>query len=533
MPTSPLALILVSVSTPEQAADEKQSLETQERDLRAIAEQRGWRVIAALRIPGFSRDYISIEECERDMLAATPPITAIQVLRKMTEDRAYDIFMVRDADRFGRTQSLIMQIAETICVKQGLKIFSQIDNTLVEGTAVRFWAAMTGLRSAGEMDKKKLYRHNGMEKRAERGLHEAITPWFHQTIRDPNNGKALRVELREEYRYIWDAVFKVIVEERIGFIRVEQVLYEKYQIVNPITGRPFRPKFFYETLCTKPVAWGHRSRGLHRHKDVGEWVYDSSVLPPAGATLYYDVLPPIYTGQQADDLCDELRRRAQISGGAKPTHPSTFSGLVVCDYCDNHMAFVDRPEKRWVVYRCQTHDRHKYDGPDCPAKPKSITLERLQDWLRPFLERLLAGEPLEDLFPSIVSGVENELRTIEQHLAAVEAEKTRLIERLGLVPDSLLADYQRQLNQVAERADALQTRFQSLKVAAQSQNRGGQVAAFNDLAQIGLDAFWQADPGRQQQILKRLFGRWKIIVADGKVIGVAQAGRRSNRHPAA
>lgn len=529
-----LALILVSVSTPEQAADSKQSLETQERDLRAIAGQRGWQVIDVLRIPGFSRNYISWEECAADMLKQG--ITAMSDLKRHCEQHTFDVFMVRDADRFGRTQSLIMQIAETICIRHRLKIYSQIDNTLVEGESSRFWAAMTGLRSAGEMDKKKLYRETGMVKRAENGFHEGHTTWFHRTVHDPDTGKALCVEVREEYRYIWDAVYKIIVEDRIGFGMVEQVLHQKYHIVNPVTGRPFRPKAFYETLCMLPAAWGHRYRGKKAHKRnvsgglSGEWVYDRTIPPPDDVTLFYDVLPPIYTGHQADAMIDELRRRRTIRGGSNPTNPSTFSGLVVCDYCHNHLIFNQRPLKFYAAYRCQTHDRHRFGGPDCPCKPKTIGYKHLAEWLTPFLEKLLDGEPLDSAFPSSTPSVGDQIAAIEQQLTAVTEEKTRLIARLGLIPDSMLQDYQRQMQTVAERADGLKKQLHDLLAQSATQDRTNQVAALHDLASIGIPAFWELDAGRQQQLLKRLFGKWRIVVADGVIIGVAQAsGTRTSR----
>lgn len=528
MPTPPLALILAAVSTPEQAADDKQSLETQERDLRAIAEGRGWQVMGVLKIPGFSRSYYSWDECAQDMLAQG--ITAMADLKRLTEQHAYDVFMVRDADRFGRTQSLIMQVAETICIRHRLKIYSQIDNTLVEGEAARFWAAMTGLRSAGEMDKKRLYYKNGMDKRAENGFHQGVTPWFHRTIHDEESGKPLRVEVREEYRYIWDAVYKSLVIDRVGFKRLEKHLLDAYQIVNPQTGAQFRAHAIYDVLCKNPAAWGHRVRGLRDHirkhgDQAGEWMYNREVPPPADIRMYYDVLPPIYTGQQAQDMIDELRRRQGQIGGTRPTNPSPFTGLLVCYHCGRYLVYTHKKHINWYVYRCQTHElRHTYDM-DCAATRRSIPLKKVRAWLTPFLEQLLAGQPLEEAFPSSTSSAEQELAAIEQQIEAITAEKTRLVERLGLIPDSMLQDYQRQMQAVADRAEALTKRQHELKIVASAQNRGGQIAAMNELAQIGVEDFWLLESGRQQQLLKRLFGKWRIIVSDGEVVGVAQVSR--------
>ena len=527
------ALILASVSTPEQAADEKQSLDAQERDMREIAARYNWQIFDVLRIPGFSRDYISWEECAQDMLKEG--VTALVDLKRYCEQNAFDVFMIRDADRFGRTQSLVMQIAETIGRKMHKSIYSQIDG-LIEPENCRMWAMLAGYRAAGEMDKKLLYYRTGMEPRAERGLHDGTTPWFQRTIRDPENGKALRVELREDYRYIWDAVFKALVVERIGFGYLEQVLFERFQIIDPRSGRPFRRHAIYDVLCMNPSAWGHRYRGKKRHKRnkegglSGEWVYDRNVSPPDDIKLYYDVLPAIYTGQQAADMMDELRRRREIRGSMKPTHPSTFSGLLICDYCGNHLVYNNRPEKNWRAYRCQTHERHRMGAEqDCACKPKSIRFEKLEAWLRPFLEQLIAGVSVDTMFPLPSSTAENDLAALEQQVAAVETEKTHFIERLGLIPDSMLPEYHRQMQQLAERSDQLQSRLNTLKTVSHSQNRSGQLAALNDLIHIGADAFWELEAGRQQQILKRLFATWRIIVADGEVVSVAQTSKHPRR----
>jgi DNA invertase Pin-like site-specific DNA recombinase len=128
------AVTCASVSTPEQAADEKESLVAQRRDLIAIVEQHNWVHVAHLEVPGFSRDYISFDDCERDMAAKS--VFAFTQLRELIEKRAFDVFVVRDADRFGRTQSLVAQIAEWIVVIMGGTIYSQMDG-LVDRQHVR------------------------------------------------------------------------------------------------------------------------------------------------------------------------------------------------------------------------------------------------------------------------------------------------------------------------------------------------------------------------------------------------------------
>lgn len=532
MPTPPLALILTSVSTPEQAADSKQSLDTQERDLRAIAAEHGWKVLDVLRVPGFSRDYISWDECAQDMLKQG--ITAFADLKRYCDARAFDVFMVRDADRFGRTQSLVMQIAETIGMKLGKNIYSQM-NGLVKPDNCRMWAMMAGYTAAAEMDKKKLYHHNGMEKRAERGFHESITPWFHRTVHDEETGKSLRVEVREDYRYVWDIVYQVIVNERVGFPGIEKYLFERYQLVNPTTGRPFYNFAIYNFLCNNPAFWGHRMRGkaaykrkMKRAMPIGEWIYNPDMPPPDGIKMVYDAFPAVYTGQQAEAMKAELRRRAEMVGSRRPNNSAAFSGLVVCDYCHHHMIHLHKLSTGWRVMRC-TVSQKLYLDHTCQSQRKSIPYGDLVAWMKEKLEQLIAGQPLDSVFPLPTQTVDDELITLEQQIEAVQQESTQLMARLGLIPDAMLPEFQRQMQAVAERAAALNTRHHELKTQQQTVDRRGQITALHDIDKIGLDAFWRLDESRQQQLLKLLFGKWRIIVADGEILGAAIVGRRGGR----
>ncbi len=100
------AVVLCSVSEPKQDYEGKESLPSQEREGLAAAEQLHLDVVAVLKVPGFSRDYIDINESAEDM--AKPPMncTAMRELLSLMKNRGYDVLTCRDANRFGRTQML-------------------------------------------------------------------------------------------------------------------------------------------------------------------------------------------------------------------------------------------------------------------------------------------------------------------------------------------------------------------------------------------------------------------------------------------
>ena len=58
------AAVFASVSTPQQASSEKDSLPSQLRDGQAWAESVGGQVVATCRVPGHSRKYIFYQEAE-------------------------------------------------------------------------------------------------------------------------------------------------------------------------------------------------------------------------------------------------------------------------------------------------------------------------------------------------------------------------------------------------------------------------------------------------------------------------------------
>src|SRR5258708_28583828 len=103
------AVIWAAVSTKEQTQD-KDSLPNQIEAGKALCVANDWQLIRTLEVPGFSRDYFDIQECADDM--AKEGITAFKELLTLWDQRAFDILIVRGADRFARTQALHSRVVE-------------------------------------------------------------------------------------------------------------------------------------------------------------------------------------------------------------------------------------------------------------------------------------------------------------------------------------------------------------------------------------------------------------------------------------
>lgn len=108
--------IFASVSTPQQATTDKDSLPSQVRDGQAWAEGVGGQVVAIYRVPGHSRKYIFFQNAERE-------IPAYRELRSDCEVRAFDVLWCRARDRLGRTDALIAQV-EALVANAGAEVYS-------------------------------------------------------------------------------------------------------------------------------------------------------------------------------------------------------------------------------------------------------------------------------------------------------------------------------------------------------------------------------------------------------------------------
>lgn len=160
------ALIWCAVSSRAQNEPDKISLPQQEADARALCASSDWQIVDVLRVPGHSRRYIDFHELAAD--AAKEGIDAFYRLLAHWEARDFDILIVRDGERFARTQALHAYVVErTITIGAG--IYSLVDGWVDERNH-RMWIAMAGYKAAGDIDRLVKARNDAITVRAQRGL---------------------------------------------------------------------------------------------------------------------------------------------------------------------------------------------------------------------------------------------------------------------------------------------------------------------------------------------------------------------------
>lgn len=336
--TQTRCLIWCAVSSRAQNTPDKISLPQQEADSRELAQKEGWRIVDVMRVPGHSRRYIDFHELAAD--AAQKGIDAFRRLAHHWETRDFDVLIVLDGNRFARTQALHAYITEqTISI--GARIFSLVDGW-IDKQNHRMWIAMNGYKSAGEIDRLVAERDKAMNARAERGLPTSSRiPISHRIIRDPNTGKAIRLEVDESKRRLWDDLAALILDG-VAWDTIEIELFNRYGHVND-RGEKYYPDFMYR-LIMKPIFWGHSARHHNNANSkngfkLGRWIYDESEPAPEGTLLFRNTHPPVWEGELADRVRQEInRRRDFMRGNAIPSYTHRLSGIAVCGECGYFMA---------------------------------------------------------------------------------------------------------------------------------------------------------------------------------------------------
>lgn len=526
------ALIWCAVSTVAQAnEDEKYSLPAQESDAKALCQREGWQIVDVLRVPGHSRDYKSIDKLASD--AAAKGIDAFYRLIEHLEKCDFDVLVCRDGNRFARRASLMAYIVESIVDDCGRRIYSFNDGWVDKQNAGMF-AAMKGYSAAQDIKFLVDARRRGMHNRAERGLLlSPRDPLTHVTIRDAI-GKAVRVELNPARRRLWDDL-AVLILEGITWGTIEKVLYDRFGHVDD-SGRIY-PRFaFYRTIHS-PTTWGHIAVNRFTREDLpppdqfSAWVWDEYTPPPEGVTVYRNRIPAVYTGNLANRIQAELRRRADvIVGRAAPRDTYRYSGVFVCGRCGRVMGAVRNPAASTHGLRCLGAWRLVRGVISCDEK--RITAERSLDHkMREILADWLDGKPPPEL--ELVSDDDSTRRLValESDIQAIEQQLDRLIFEQSLQPDGAQPRYRAAITQLTERlailqADALATRT---KAAVSLQDTERQTLALNDIRALTLAAFWRLSDREINQYLHRLLGSRHLVILDREIIGSAALKRKRFR----
>ena len=518
------AILWLAVSSPAQAAAEKVSLEEQERLGRAWVAAHGAELVAVLTVPGYSRS-------EADVLTAYEAFAAEGVfayhdLRRLWQGKAFDVLWVYVHDRIARAPALYAQVMSNV-VKSGARIFSHSDGW-IDATNVDAFIAIGGYSASSYIRHMKQRSASGKDKLAERGLPSQRDVLFsHRVIRDVY-GRALRVELDESRRRLWVDVAALLLEN-ISWSKIEVELFNRFGHAGD--NHKLLPKGTIKAAIYNPTFWGHSARRYHTHARGATlqmaWVYDETEPVPEGVLVYRDKLPPVYTGELAERIKAELRRREDIARGRGMHRTGRFTGLFVCGECSYTLAY-DRRDGR-VYLLCNAKRVGHYNSRPC-SQGRALTERSAQAYIDDLLRRALDAGSLQAALemdaPEPDTGQAERLRA---EVADAENKLRRLILDKAAADIAIAYLYDEQLEHLSQQLARLKAESDRLEYQAQegARQRITERRVLDDLAAMTLEAFWQQPDYAINQLLHRLLGKRRFVVLNGGILpGLVDKPRR-------
>jgi DNA invertase Pin-like site-specific DNA recombinase len=516
------AVIWCAVSTKAQIDDDKDSLPNQENDARAVCERFGWQIVDVLKVPGHSRRYVDIHDCARDM--AAQGINAFNRLIELWTTHGFDVLVCRDGDRFARTQTLHSYVVEST-IDIGARIYSLSDGW-IDDKNYRMWIAMSGYKSASSVDFLVNSHRVAMDSAAKRGMPTGpITLLSHKIIRN-EVGRRVGIEVDESKRRLFDDLATLLLEG-VAWAKIDRLMYERFGHVNPKTGRPYGSRTMYK-MINNPYFWGNSGR--HYDGFYGLWAFDPNEPAPEGVEIYYGTHQSVYTGDLANRIMAELRRRTELRGTANPEVTHRFTGLLICATCRCSLGYYRQINPRqdgshYTGWMCYTRWSNSLTRPKCD-QGKVISDPKVIDYFSGLLEQIMAAKSTDAVFNDSNSDMSKaqQLKQLRQETAELEKSIGEMIVQQSRAPQNVQAIYSKQILEASERLEILRRNMAELKKFTESPSiMVARQQAITDLIDMGVEAFWEQSPSRINQTLHRLMGKRRLIVDQKVIIGIGTA----------
>lgn len=501
------AAIWVAVSTQEQAAEDKVSLEVQEEKCRQLIESRDWQETAGpYVVPGQSRTrWVNLRDAEQ----------AIPELRAMLDDAQAGRFNLLVLYDFNRLRDLLDPVSRTLSA-YGCQVYAvsqpvePLNPERFDPYASDASSMMQGLSQiisrAQISDLRRKYRFAMPRRVTELGLPATHIPYgYRKPPGRETDRKAVPVQVPEQVlvlHRIRDLYMEGYSVKSIAGVLNEDLIPSpkgkrwNHFTVHYILNNPFYAGkvFFGRSRAKIDPRTGKRSR-IRR-------------IPRSQWTIGEGRHDPIWTQEEFDAIQREMaRRRRKNTGKYRRTH--RFTSLLRCETCGSTMhRWQDGPrsEPDRAIYRCSNKDDH-----DSAAIVESQAIRQVTKKLQ---------ELLADVDLPIIQEHENRngrLETAQRVLEQVGAKQARYQRAFG---DGLMSyeDFAARLSEVEAEAD------QARRVVDEISNREKHIQELKQqrgkMQQI-LDAvpdYLELAPRKEVNQALREFIEAIVVSPDGEII---------------
>lgn len=513
---------------------DKYSLKDQELLGIAFAEANDYEIVRIFRWPGHSRD-------ESDVIQALEDFAKVgrleyQELREMWRKHEFDVLWCHNHSRLGRSFTLQSWVIENV-IRSGARIYRHVGGWINEddyGGQI----ALGGWANTQERGRRLVQNDAGLSRRAEKGLNLNKVPFPHRLVRDPIDGKPLRMEINPANRVFLDHLYELLMEN-VPLTVLGRELFLRFGHANPATGRAWGARTLYEMLH-RPSFWGHSARKFSTPEGRlslfhDGWGFDVNAPVPEGVIIHRNTHEPAYRGKQAEDIQSAIRFHKNLAGIPVTYQVHHLSGIVFCPECYHQMHYnktTARHAKYYYLF-CPTHydftRHHRVD--DC-QNTRHIRETEVFAFIEKILLRAYAGEDLAAIFG------ETETTSSEdriQHLTSDIERQQRLVDRLILqsaeFDDSVAERSKLLITEADQKLQSLVAEKASLteQHAIRETERKLQMRAMQRLKEIPLEDLWTSDAGTVNRLLKDFFARRAIFILDGVILGTNLRPVRSRK----
>lgn len=503
------AIIFLAVSSQTQADFDKVSLDEQERLCRQWCDRNGAQIVAVLRVDGYPRSETDIVTALDEF--ASLGVTAYADLRRAWAARSFDVLVAYHSSRLGRSQSLYTYVVENT-IRSGAAVHIILGGR-IDSENMEFGIAMGGIQARGESRRWIEMNRAAVRKRIERGLPASRPILSHRVLRD-ESGKATRLVVDENKRVLFNDAAKLILDG-VAWQQIEIDLYRKFGHLNK-KGSIYTPATMYRVMHS-PMFWGHSAYNYSQYIQSAPmmlWAFGRETPPPTDVIIYYDTHEPMYTGDLAGAIKAELYRRITMANGRSGNVVREFSRLLRCSTCGGYMTYIN------TSMRCTSQYKPTSSQFSFCNETDVVRLAYIRSWLETFLSQFTSIEAIH-----AAAGAEDQsinLDDLHQSVIIITRRIQRLAERLADVPDDAVQDVNDQMKRLTEERSMIQLRIdrEIARRSAGERDRAQSQHALDDILKIGWREFWNLPAMTINQTLHAVFGRWRLAVQGGQIIGL-------------
>lgn len=415
-------------------------------------------MVEELIVPGESREIILFEE-------AATKMEAYARLKRLIDDRAFDVLIFLNHSRLGREDSLVLSVLR-LCQRAGIITYSTESppTTLDEPQTSHSDSLLDAIKAVGaqqEISEMRRRHHVGMIGRIKRGDFPSTPPWPWE-IKYDEKGETTIV-INDAQKEVLLLLFSLFVEQGRSYRQIADDLNSRGYL-SPRGGEWCKETVAYMVQIAYRYAGqteiNRRSKSREHVKGQSRW-------------------PSIINAERAAEIETERIRRKATKGA--PPSISRFAQVVWCATCGRPCGgtvSVSKHKYYYPIYRC----RSQHPG-------RLIMAHRVDVAVRAAIEYIRSIDDLQKFVPEM----QDRTALLQAQMDQLTKQLIDLRGQLDRADDAFTAGimnaerYQRQVNRVEGQISDTNEKIESLaSIMLEEHRSGNRIDRLQEIANNGL-----------------------------------------------